>query len=384
MKYPRAFLISLILLSLSASAIPDNDTTNGSVQMPQGATTGILKIITIPVDGAIYIDNNFTGSGLYYNTSFPAGIYRVSFGDVEGYESPKNQTVTVSEANQTNVIAQYTTFVITPPDVAITKESNSASIAADEVLDVIIKIKNNGNIKAFNVSLNDTIPECVTLENGDTAWSGELESGESRVLSYEVRPAKSGLCILSPARVVFGDFQGNRFSRFSDEVKVAISSKPANEPHLTVQKSVDKSTALVDEGVVITLKLINDGSAKAMNVNLTDMIPKCADISQGRSNWSGDLEREEEKVITYVLSFNTPGLCSLEAAKVSYSNQNGNNYLKYSEQLNIYVKEKSVSESLDTFVKPIVIIGTAIGSLVTIITVYITVRSKVSKKKEEK
>lgn len=226
-----------------------------------------MKIITIPVDGGIYIDSVFTGSGLYYNTSFPAGVYRASFGTMEGYETPKNQTVTVSAGNQTNLIVQYTTTLITPPELTITKESSRSSISVDETVDIIIKIKNSGNIKAVNLSLNDSIPGCAVFVSGERSLSGELDSGESRIIDYVVRPAGIGLCIFNPASVTFSDPSGNRFSKFSDEIKLGISSKPSREPHLVVEKNVDKSTAMVDEGVVITLKLKNDGTVDALNIH---------------------------------------------------------------------------------------------------------------------
>ncbi|MDP3104457.1 MAG: hypothetical protein Q8M95_07600 [Candidatus Methanoperedens sp.] len=204
------------------------------------------------------------------------------------------------------------------------------------------------------------------------------------IIDYVVRPTGVGLCIFNPASVTFSDPAGNRFSKFSDEIKLGISSKPSREPHLVVEKDVDKSTAMVDEGVVITLKLKNDGTADAINVTLEDDIPDCAVISQGKSYWTGDMKQEEEKVLTYIVNLNKPGLCSFDAAKASYSDSNRDDYIKYSQPLNIYVKEKSVSELLDPIVAPLIIIGTAIGSLLTIITVYKSLRVKMKKENEEK
>lgn len=361
-----------------------SNATNATDYSAQTNATGLLKIITIPVDGGIYIDSVLTGSGLYYNTSFPVGVYRVSFGTVEGYETPKNQTVPVSAGNQTNLIVQYTTTVITPPELTITKEASRSSISVDETVDIIIKIKNNGNIKAVNLNLNDSIPGCAAFVSGERSLSGELDSGESRIIDYVVRPVGTGLCIFNPASVTFSDPSGNRFSRFSDEIKLGISSKPSREPHLVVEKGVDRSTALVDDGVVITLKLKNDGTADAINVTLADDIPDCAVISQGKNYWNGDMKQEEEKVLTYIVNVNKPGLCSFDAAKASYSDSNRNDYIKYSQPLNIFVKEKSVSQVLDPIVAPLIIIGTAIGSLLTIITVYKSLRVKIKKEKEEK
>ena len=387
MKYPDLLLIFFIIFSIPINAIAESNTTNATnatVYPAEMNATGLLKIITIPVDGGIFIDSVFAGSGLYYNTSFAAGVYRVSFGPVDGYETPKNQTATVSVGNQTNLIVQYTTAIISLPDVTITKEASRSSISVDEIVDIIIKIKNSGNIKAVNLSLNDSIPGCAAFVSGERSLSGELESGQSRIIDYAVRPAGTGLCIFNPASVTFSDPSGNRFSKFSDEIKLRISSKPSREPHLIIEKGVDRSTALVDEGVVITLKLRNDGSADAINVTLADDIPDCAVISQGKNFWNGDMMQEEEKVLTYIVNVNKPGLCFFDAAKASYSDSNRNDYIKYSQPLNIYVKEKSVSQVIDPIVAPLIIIGTAIGSLLTIITVYNSLHGKIKKEKEQK
>ncbi|VVB84548.1 Uncharacterised protein [uncultured archaeon] len=383
MKFTGLFIFFLILFSTSASAVTENNASN-STNYSQVNSTGILKIITVPVDGAIYLDSQFIGSGLYYNTSFPQGVYRVSFAGVEGYETPVNQTVTVSAGNQTNVIAQYNTTVITPPQIVITKELDRSSISVDETTNVIVKIKNIGTIKAVNVTLNDTISVCAVFVRGERSWSGNLDSGESKILNYEVSPATSGLCILDPSNVSFSDPVGNRFTKFSDEVKITVSSIPSHEPHLVIGKNVDKSTALVDEGVVITLKVKNDGTADALNVTLTDDIPPCSIKSQGENKWNGDMKPEEEKVLTYIVNLNKPGLCSFEAAKASYNDANGNNNIIYSDSMNIYVKEKNLSEVIGPIFTPLIIIGTAVGSLLTIITVSKGLKSKIKKEKKEK
>jgi len=385
-KY-RQLLIYCIIFSISWIASASNNTTDpGNNTIPEAIpqTVGILKIITIPVDGAISIDNQYVGSGLYYNTSFPAGLYRISFGAISGYETPMNQTINISAGNQTNLIVQYTTFIITPPDVIITKETPKTSIAADESIEMIIKIKNNGNIKASGVSLNESLPDCAVPLKEENFSTFDLESGESRIFTFEFMPLKSGLCIFNPSKVTFSDPEGNKYSKFSDEVKVLVQALPSSEPHLIIDKNVDRSTAVVDDGVAITVKINNDGSATGYNVSLVDAIPACAVISQGANSWTGDIAPEEQKVNTYIVSLKTPGLCSFEAAKVSYSDLKNNSFTKYSQPLNIYVKEKTVSEALDPAIKPIVMVGTVIGSLITIITVYRSMKSKIKKEKENK
>lgn len=380
-------MIFLMLLSILFTAHAESNTTdtnNSSFSASQINATGILKIVTVPVDVSIYIDDQFMGGGLYYNTSFPVGVYRISFSTMDGYEGPKFQIATVSAGNQTTIVAESTRVLIgDPPQVTVTKEVSASYIAIDETVDVILKIKNTANTKVFVMSFNESIPDCAVLVKGEVSWSGDLDSGESKILDYTIRPAKVGLCIFPPSSMVLSD-STNMFAKYSDEVKVFISPKPINEPHLVVEKNADKSTALVGDGAVITLKVKNNGPAKAFNVTLVDDIPFCAVITQGKSHWNGDMEPDEEKTITYIMSLRTSGLCPLDAAKASYSDANNNHYVKYSEQLNIYVKEKSMSESLGQVAKPIVIIGIAIASLLIILIVYMSRRNKLCKEKEGK
>ncbi len=74
--------------------------------------TGTLSVTTEPVDGKIYIDGTYVGSGSY-SGEYEPGSYRVSFGDVAGYVTPDAQIVVVTSGRVTTVVGRYE--LVAPP-----------------------------------------------------------------------------------------------------------------------------------------------------------------------------------------------------------------------------------------------------------------------------
>ena len=68
--------------------------------------TGALSITTLPVRGAIYIDNIFKGTS-FWSGYLDVGSHVVSFGNVDGYITPPSQTVTVIADQTYYVIGAY-------------------------------------------------------------------------------------------------------------------------------------------------------------------------------------------------------------------------------------------------------------------------------------
>ncbi|MBZ0168535.1 MAG: putative Ig domain-containing protein, partial [Kofleriaceae bacterium] len=66
-------------------------------------STGTLNVTTTPVKGDIYVDGTLRGNE-WISISLPAGSHTVSFGEVSGYTTPAQRSVTIT-ANETVVIA---------------------------------------------------------------------------------------------------------------------------------------------------------------------------------------------------------------------------------------------------------------------------------------
>jgi hypothetical protein len=66
-----------------------------------------INIRTEPVSGEIFLDGRSVTRGIYQE-QIPAGNYKISFGEVPGYQTPKPQEITISELNpEATVVAIY-------------------------------------------------------------------------------------------------------------------------------------------------------------------------------------------------------------------------------------------------------------------------------------
>lgn len=68
--------------------------------------TGTLSVTTIPVSGAIYVDNLLVGLK-FWSGDLIAGSHVVSFGDADGYIAPSQQTVTIIADQTYYVVGAY-------------------------------------------------------------------------------------------------------------------------------------------------------------------------------------------------------------------------------------------------------------------------------------
>lgn len=67
---------------------------------------GYLQIITIPVSGDIFVKNEYRGTK-NVNLHVDPGTYLVSFGNVEGYITPKSINATVDSGYVTEITITY-------------------------------------------------------------------------------------------------------------------------------------------------------------------------------------------------------------------------------------------------------------------------------------
>ncbi|MEM3665708.1 MAG: hypothetical protein QW222_01345 [Candidatus Bathyarchaeia archaeon] len=81
--------------------------------IPEESRKGWLRVTTAPVQGVIYLDGTYRGLAPL-QIELDAGIYTVSFGDVEGYIKPEPQTVMVSAGRVTDVTGTYIRIIIPP------------------------------------------------------------------------------------------------------------------------------------------------------------------------------------------------------------------------------------------------------------------------------
>jgi len=96
MVRPVLALLPFIILSLVL----------GDFTSVEAQGTGTLSVTTTPVSGTIYVDNLLVGLK-FWSGDLIAGSHVVSFGDVDGYVAPSQQTVTIIADQTYYVVGAY-------------------------------------------------------------------------------------------------------------------------------------------------------------------------------------------------------------------------------------------------------------------------------------
>jgi hypothetical protein len=68
---------------------------------------GFMHIITSPVKGDVFIENEYRGTG-DINVELEQGTYTVSFGTVSGYTTPGPMNITVNPGFVALITVEYT------------------------------------------------------------------------------------------------------------------------------------------------------------------------------------------------------------------------------------------------------------------------------------
>lgn len=110
---------------------PDGQTSSGYVNLvvvDTAVTTGTLNVTTTPVNGDIFVDNQWRGNG---SISIPlaAGSYTVSFGMVGGYTTPASQPAPITVGQPTDITGTYTPTGPTTGSLQVTVQRSDTNAA---------------------------------------------------------------------------------------------------------------------------------------------------------------------------------------------------------------------------------------------------------------
>jgi len=101
---------------------------------------------------------------------------------------------------------------------------SSSVVYTTEAVDVTITLTNEGDIGA-DVKFTDTVPEGVKMIAGENHWSGSLDAGESKEITYTIRTEEAGEFSLPEIEVSFVDVDGYQGSSRSNPVKLYVDEK---------------------------------------------------------------------------------------------------------------------------------------------------------------
>ncbi|AJG86071.1 TPA: DUF11 domain-containing protein [Bacillus anthracis] len=221
-----------------------------------------VTVVSVPSNGTIVNTANVTGSFVLVPGEPPVIV-----------TGPSNTTLTTVNRGQFNVI----------------KQVNRAATLVGDVLTYTVQITNTGTVTANDVQFIDTIsagasfvPNSVTINgalqpnlNPITGFGvGDIPVGETVVVTFQATvtniPASgtitnvaniTGSCTLVP---------GEPPVVVTEPSNTTVT--PVNRGSLDMQKEVDNSIVGVGETVTYTVRILNTGTADAMNVQFIDVL----------------------------------------------------------------------------------------------------------------
>lgn len=109
------------------------------------------------------------------------------------------------------------------PRILVTKTVSKSSASVEELIQISIVITNNGTATAFDISLQDVLPEEFRMVSGESAaFYSELSPSEYRSYNYTVKVSKEGTYILPPVIVTYKDQDQTIYMSTSNTVKISV------------------------------------------------------------------------------------------------------------------------------------------------------------------
>ena len=162
-----------------------------------------------------------------------------------------------------NMLLAYDRSEIFVPDFTVVKSVSKASLTVGETFNVTLRIENQGSGEGDFIRINETVPEeFMVVGSMIPRFLPPIESGEVKVLSYELNSTVNGSYDLPAASVVYWDNYAINYSASSGEVSLNVPNPPFINPtlnatgNLTNTSLLNTSSALVNttaQGINITL-----------------------------------------------------------------------------------------------------------------------------------
>ncbi len=192
---------------------------------------------------------------------------------------------------------------IIPAAVEIARRVSNWTLATGtrEVI-VEVTLNNTGKSTAYDVQWSDAPPPDLLVTRGTTSFSGRLDEGRIRILSYSIISDDPIIC-RSRSTATYKDQFGNDYFAFSTGTSAKFSPyvvivKELYPDGFSVRLEQDKSTTIgnktmrIGESANVSIKVKNLGNALARNLVANDTTEGL--VINGTPSWSGDLKPGEE------------------------------------------------------------------------------------------
>lgn len=265
-------------ISAGASFVPNSVTINGALQPNLNPITG-FGVGDIPVGETVVVTFQATV------TNIPASGTITNVANITGSCTlvPGEPPVVVTEPSNTTITS------INRGRFSVIKSVNKEATRLGDTLTYSVQVTNTGTVTATNVQFIDVPSPSLEFVPGSVQINGipqvglnpfigfslpDLAVGDNVLITFAVNviavPPSSS--IMNTARVT-GDFElipGEPPFTITNSSNTTVT--PVNRGSLDMQKEVDNSIVGVGETVTYTVRILNTGTADAMNVQFIDVL----------------------------------------------------------------------------------------------------------------
>jgi uncharacterized repeat protein (TIGR01451 family) len=205
-----------------------------------------------------------------------------------------------------------------PAELTIRKQvSANVPVALSEQVTYTITLSNSGQTEATNVSLEDILPEGLTIGELVGESQGEIIPVDNTLTWNGTVPGESEVVIEFTAIVdedtgLYGEEIENTVTFYwqdgsgSDKASIMVELSPAM---VTISKNVTPSLDVSLGGVVnYTITMTNHGGKEAVNVVMSDILPASLTVlsvqgggaaSENTVGWTGSIDGQSSKTISF-------------------------------------------------------------------------------------
>jgi uncharacterized repeat protein (TIGR01451 family) len=167
------------------------------------------------------------------------------------------------------------------PNIVLKKSVDKTSLNKGDVVEFKIIVENTGNGTAYNLTLDEKLPQGFTRAAGSSfppAIQDELKAGGSLELLYALKAVESGSYNIEPTTVKYG----SNIAR-SNSFLIIVLDEKIEKSKLTTVITLDKGNIFTGESVKATVKITNNGnnSAESILIDLEGPVPKGMEVTEG-------------------------------------------------------------------------------------------------------
>jgi len=224
------------------------------------------------------------------------------------------------------------------PNIVLTKSVDKTSLNKGDIVEFRIVVENTGNGTAYNITLDEKLPQGFTRAAGSSfppAIQEELKAGGSLEILFALKAVESGSYNIEPTTVKYG----SNIAR-SNSFSINVLDEKMEKSNLTTVISLDKNNIFIGESVKATVKITNNGNISAESILIEGQILKGMEVTEG------DLRQVYKKIEPGESEEYSASLKAVEAGNYSIKlktiySDDSTGFSSNSDTINITEKEKN-------------------------------------------